>query len=118
MNDATLLPGVLHNAADDPARIEADLPTPCIQNHAANLMVLATGDLACVWFGGTQEGVADISVWFSRLPPGAADWSEPVQLSEDSTRSEQNPILFPAPDGRLWLLHTAQRAGSRPGPAG
>ena len=29
----------------------------------------------------------------------------------DATRSEQNPILFPAPDGRLWLLHTAQRAG-------
>jgi predicted neuraminidase len=34
-----------------------------------------------------------------------------VQLSSDPERSEQNPILFPAPDGLLWLLHTAQSAG-------
>jgi predicted neuraminidase len=34
-----------------------------------------------------------------------------VRLSEDPTRSEQNPLLFPAPDGRLWLLWTAQISG-------
>lgn len=113
MNDATTKPGLLHAAADDPARIEADLPTPCIQNHAANLMALADGDLGCVWFGGTQEGVADISVLFSRLPRDASEWTEPVRLSDDPTRSEQNPILFPAPDGRLWLLHTAQKSGNQ-----
>src|SRR5439155_13744628 len=62
---------------------------------------------------GTQEGISDISVWFSRLPQGASEWTQPVQLSDDSTRSEQNPILFPAPDGRLWLLHTAQKAGNQ-----
>jgi predicted neuraminidase len=113
MNDATTKPGLLHAAADDPARIEADLPTPCIQNHAANLMALADGDLGCVWFGGTQEGVADISILFSRLPRGASEWTAPVRLSDDPTRSEQNPILFPAPDGRLWLLHTAQKSGNQ-----
>ena len=32
---------------------------------------------------------------------------------DDPTRSEQNPVLFPAPDGRLWLLHTAQHAGDQ-----
>ncbi|MCU0820107.1 MAG: glycosyl hydrolase, partial [Beijerinckiaceae bacterium] len=45
---------------------EAFLPSPCPQNHAANLMTLGDGALACVWFGGTQEGMADISVHFSR----------------------------------------------------
>jgi predicted neuraminidase len=113
MDTHATTPGRLHSAADDPARIEADLPSPCIQNHAANLMVLGNGDLACVWFGGTQEGVADISVWFSRLPQGASEWTAPVKLSDDATRSEQNPILFPAPDGRLWLLHTAQKSGNQ-----
>ena len=44
---------------DDP-RLEAFLPSPCVQNHAANLMPLANGDLACVWFGGTQEGILDV----------------------------------------------------------
>ena len=72
-----------------------------MQNHAANLMELRNGDLACVWFGGTQEGVPDISIWFSRLPRGAARWSEAVRLSDGPARSEQNPILFNAPDGRL-----------------
>ncbi|MFO1413539.1 MAG: exo-alpha-sialidase [Burkholderiales bacterium] len=97
--------------ADDPARLVADLPAPCVQSHAANLARLPGGDLGCVWFGGTQEGVADISIWFSRLATGATRWSDPVQLSDDATRSEQNPILFVAPDGKLWLLHTAQKSG-------
>ncbi|NML15695.1 glycosyl hydrolase [Azohydromonas sp. G-1-1-14] len=74
-------------------------------------MVLADGTLACVWFGGTMEGKSDISVFMSRLEPGSRQWSEPVQLSDDPDRSEQNPILFPAPNGELWLLHTAQTAG-------
>ena len=92
---------------------EAYLPSPCVQNHAANLMSLPGGDLGCVWFGGTQEGKSDISIYFSRLRAGEKAWSNPLRLSEDADRSEQNPILFPAPDGSLWLLHTAQFAGNQ-----
>ena len=73
--------------------------------------VLADGTLGCVWFGGTQEGVADISIWFSRQT--AEGWSPPARLSDDAERSEQNPILFNAPDGSLWLLHTAQQSGNQ-----
>ncbi len=87
------------------------IPTPCVQNHAAFLHMLPDGDLGCVWFGGTQEGVPDISVHFSRLKPGEAGWTEAVKLSDDPTRSEQNPLLFTAPDGKLWLLWTAQVSG-------
>lgn len=87
------------------------IPSPCVQNHAANLLELPNGDMACVWFGGTQEGIPDISVWFSRLPRGAGAWTDAVKLSDDPTRSEQNPVLFLAPDGRLWLLWTAQING-------
>lgn len=103
--------GILSPVPGDADRLRADLPSPCVQNHAANLAVLRNGDLACVWFGGTQEGMADISIYFSRLPVGAKRWTPAVRLSDDSTRSEQNPILFAAPDGALWLLYTAQRAG-------
>lgn len=88
-----------------------DLPASGVQSHAANLSTLPDGSLACVWFGGTQEGLSDICVWFSRLAAGSNTWSAPVRLSFDEARSEQNPILFNAPDGRLWLIHTAQRAG-------
>ena len=91
--------GLIRPAPEDPARVEAYLPSPCVQNHAANIMPLPGGDLGCVWFGGTQEGIPDVSVYFSRLRPGGDQWSDPVKLSEDPARSEQNPILFPAPDG-------------------
>src|SRR4051795_5205043 len=83
---------IIRAGATDAARMEAYLPSPCVQNHAANIMPLPGGDVACVWFGGTQEGIPDISVWFSRLRGGR--WSEPVKLSDDPARSEQNPILF------------------------
>ncbi|MFI7481571.1 exo-alpha-sialidase [Kocuria sp. M1R5S2] len=109
-----------HDTVRTDGRLHADgdltyayLPAPTVQSHAANLMTLPDGRLGCVWFGGTQEGVPDISVWFSTLAPGAEAWSAPRQLSDDPTRSEQNPILFPAPGGDLWLLWTAQHAGNQ-----
>ncbi|MFD0666549.1 sialidase family protein [Ramlibacter sp. MAHUQ-53] len=106
-----MLTGHLHTHPEDPARQVADLPTARVQAHAANLMELPDGTLACVWFGGSMEGRSDICVFMSRLAPGSTQWTEPVQLSDDPDRSEQNPILFNAPDGSLWLLHTAQSAG-------
>lgn len=94
-------------------RRETLLPPPHIQNHAANLALLPEGALACVWFSGTQEGVADISVWFSRLDPGADAWTAPVQLSHDDSRSEQNPVLYVHKDDEVWLLWTSQHAGNQ-----
>lgn len=103
----------LRVVADEPGRMECFIPTPRIQNHAAFLMELPGGDLGCTWFAGTQEGVPDISVMFARLAPGATRWSAPTQLSDDPARSEQNPLLFNAPGGALWLLWTAQIAGNQ-----
>lgn len=100
-------------AEADPVRLEAYLPSNCVQNHAANILPLPNGDLACVWFGGTQEGIPDISIYLSRLPAGETRWTEPEKLSDDPERSEQNPILFIAPDGRLWLIWTAQISGNQ-----
>lgn len=105
--------GLLHTHAEDATRKVADLPQLRVQAHAANLMVLHDGTLACVWFGGSMEGRSDISVFMSRLLPGASAWTPTVQLSHDPERSEQNPLLFPAPDGSLWLLHTAQLSGNQ-----
>jgi predicted neuraminidase len=112
-DSATASRGCLHSHPEDPTREVADLPSLCVQAHAANLMVLHDGALACVWFGGSMEGRSDISVYMSRLEPGSNQWTAPVRLSDDPQRSEQNPILFPAPDGSLWLLHTAQLSGNQ-----
>lgn len=98
---------------EDSNRQVADLQSLCVQAHAANLMVLHDETLACVWFGGSMEGKSDISVFMSQLNSESDTWSTPVQLSHDPERSEQNPVLFPAPNGELWLLHTAQQSGNQ-----
>lgn len=108
---APLADGILRPAAHALHGTETLIPSPCVQNHAANLLPLANGDVLCVWFGGTQEGIADISIWCARLTKGTDRWDTPVKLSEDPTRSEQNPVLFPAPDGKLHLFWTAQVSG-------
>jgi predicted neuraminidase len=98
---------------DQSGRSDALLPAPQVQNHAANLAVLQDGSLGCVWFAGTQEGVPDISVWFSTLSAGSGQWSRPVQLSDDPSRSEQNPVLHVVDHRRVWLLWTSQHAGNQ-----
>lgn len=110
-----LMNGVLSPHSVENGRFEAFLPSPCVQNHAANLAFLPDGTLACVWFGGTMEGMGDISIYMSRLAAGASRWSEPEKMSDDPQKSEQNPLLFTAPDGKVWLVFTSQTSGNQDG---
>lgn len=91
----------------------AILPAETIQNHAAFLTRLPDGALVCAWFGGTLEGKSDISVYASILDEGSTRWGPATRLTADPDRSEQNPVLFAAPDGGLWLFNTAQPAGNQ-----
>lgn len=94
-------------------RRDAFIPSPSPQNHAAFLSRLPGGELACVWFGGTMEGMPDISIHMSVLDEAAASWLPATVLIDDPGRSEQNPVLFNAPGGEVWLLYTSQLAGSQ-----
>ena len=101
MSVTAIRDGIINQHEQD-ARVEtAMLPSSCPQNHAANLLPLPDGSLMCVWFGG------------SGLLPGSRQWSDAVKLSDDASRSEQNPVLFLAPDNVLWLLWTAQISGNQ-----
>ncbi len=97
----------------DGGRTEAYLPSPMVQNHASFLHMRPDGSLICAWFGGSLEGKSDISIYASVLASGAAAWGPPQRLSHDAHHSEQNPVLFQAPDGRLLLFHTAQPSGNQ-----
>lgn len=95
-------------------RAEAYLSSPVVQNHAAFLQWLPDGTLACAWFAGTLEGKPDICIRAATLPPGARQWTPSAPVSDDPVRSEQNPVIFPDPDGQtVWLFHTAQPGGGR-----
>jgi predicted neuraminidase len=103
--------GVLQTVST--GREEALLPSPMVQNHAAFLHKLDDGALVCAWFGGTLEGKSDISIFASVLVDGSSTWGSPQQLSFDPSHSEQNPVLFAAPGGKLWLFHTSQPSGNQ-----
>ena len=91
--------------------IQAIIPNaPYHSCHAADLLPLPNGDLLCCWFAGSDEGNADISIVLSRLDAGASRWTDPAKVSDDPSRSEQNPSLFLNPNGEIWLMYTAQTA--------
>lgn len=94
-------------------RLEAYLPSPMVQNHAAFIELLDDGTLACLWFGGTLEGKSDISIYGTTLAVGAERWTSSVQLSDDPDRSEQNPVLTRDAQGNWQLFHTAQPSGNQ-----
>ena len=95
--------------------VEALLPTGGYPTaHAPAMLELADGALLCCWFAGTYEGSNDIRIICSRLEKDGACWSDPVDISGDPERSEQNPSLFAGPDGAVWAMYTAQ-LGRQPG---
>ena len=108
---ARAMTGAVQSTAE--GRQEALLPSPMIQNHASFLHWLDDGALVCAWFGGTLEGKSDISIFASVLLPGSSSWGPAQRLSHDPEHSEQNPVLFTAPDGAVWLLHTSQPSGNQ-----
>jgi predicted neuraminidase len=89
---------------------DAYLPVLFPSSHASNLLLLRNGDLLCAWFSGTREGASGVAILVSRLKKGSDQWTSPVVVDQQVGRSFQNPVLFEAPDGRLWLFHSSQEA--------
>ena len=93
----------------DMGTLESALPTGGYPTaHAPALLELPNGDMLCCWFAGTYEGSADIRIIVSCLAKDSDQWTAPVDISGDPTRSEQNPSLFYGPDGAVWAMYTAQ----------
>lgn len=89
--------------------LESFLPTGgYFSAHAPGMIELPDHALLCCWFAGSSEGNADIHIICSRLENGGLYWSEPVNISGDPERSEQNPSFFLGNDGKIWAVYTAQ----------
>ncbi len=78
-----------------------------LQNHAPQLCWVNSDLLACVWMAGGGEGTSGMSIYLSLLESNSQSWTLPQIISKDSTRSEQNPLLFVSQDS-LHLIHSAQ----------
>lgn len=86
---------------------EALIPSPRRSNHAASLLELPDGDLLAAWFGGSDEGNHDVDILVARCDVSTGQWSKGVSVTHDPGRADQNPGLFAAGDGRVWLLYTS-----------
>lgn len=66
--------------------------------------------LWCTAAIGILASTGMYAIAVARLPADAEQWEQPVIVSDDPTRSEQNPSLFQNPNGDIWLMYTAQAA--------
>jgi len=72
-------------------------------SHASTIVQLPDGDMLCAWYSGKQEAARDVAVWASRFERTNSKWTKPYVLADTPNKPEGNPVLFVAPDGKVYL---------------
>jgi predicted neuraminidase len=75
--------------------------------HASHLVWLPGGEILAAWFGGSEEGADDISIWGSRRKDGV--WSQPFQLADQEGFPHWNPVFHLKSSGELLLFYKIGR---------
>jgi len=75
--------------------------------HASTIAETGKG-LIAAWFGGSDEGEKDVTIWTARHE--GAQWSAPVEVANGMQSDGRrfpcwNPVLFQAPNGPLLLFY-------------
>lgn len=89
--------------------------TPLVQSVHASTIAETKSGLVAAWFGGTEEGAVDVSIWLTRQEAGL--WSPPVEVANGYEAKEKrrypcwNPVLFTRKNGDLLLFY---RVGPNP----
>jgi predicted neuraminidase len=81
---------------------------PYPQVHASTLVETTSGQLVAAWFGGTEEGDDDVSIWVSRYEKGR--WAPSVKVADGVQNATKrhptwNPVLFQPRDAPLMLFY-------------
>jgi predicted neuraminidase len=81
-------------------------PYPSV--HASTLVETTSGQLLAAWFGGTEEGHPDVSIWVARHEKGR--WSPGLKVADGvqdaATRHPTwNPVLFQPREGPVMLFY-------------
>ena len=78
---------------------------PFASCHASTIVETQRGKFLAAWFGGTDEGAADVKIWTSRYDGTA--WSRPERAAEEPGYPCWNPVLFLDRDRTLFLFYKA-----------
>jgi predicted neuraminidase len=76
--------------------------------HPASIAQLANGDLYLAYYCGSGEYADDTAVFGARLPKGEKKWTKPEVIADTPYRSEGNPVIWQAPDGKVWLFYVVR----------
>ena len=76
-------------------------------HHGSTVAELPDGTIMAAWYSGAAEKATDVAIYASWLKPGETQWPAPVIIHDTMDRSDGNPVLFVAPDGKLWLYYVA-----------
>lgn len=82
-----------------------DQPFPSC--HASTLVHLGTGEFIAAWFGGKEEKDDDVGIWMTSGRPG--HWKMPFEVAKLSNVAHWNPVLFNAPDRKIFLFFKVGR---------
>ena len=72
--------------------------------HPSCVTELDNGDLYLTYYGGDGEYSQDTAVFASRLASGTQEWSYPKAIARNPFQSMGNPVVWQAPEGRVWLF--------------
>ncbi len=75
-----------------------------LYKHPSSFEFLDNGDFYLVYYGGKGEYAWDTAVFGSRKEKGSDHWSAPVPIAQNPFQSMGNPVLWQAPNGRVWLF--------------
>ena len=72
--------------------------------HPSSVTELTNGDLYLAYYGGEGEYAQATTVFGARLAKGTERWTEPVPIARNPFYSMGNPVVWQAPDRRVWLF--------------
>jgi predicted neuraminidase len=81
--------------------VSTGVPQDECNHHGSQIVELADGTVAVAWFHGEAEKSRDSRLVWSKLAPGAAEWTAPEVLYDDPGLAEGNVALWVAGDGSL-----------------
>ncbi|MDD5422205.1 MAG: sialidase family protein [Candidatus Omnitrophota bacterium] len=108
----TMLPESLSPYTELPYKELIVPPEPSVSLHTPCVVELPDGELFAV-YSHTMDWRSRRSLWSSRLPPGAREWTKPSVIKNNHTMDEKNPVLFLDKDNKLRMLWALQQNPSK-----
>lgn len=73
-------------------------------HHCSTITQAPSGDLLCVWYGGSYESADDQTLFLSRRERGQRRWTSPRRLLSDLSMPPGNAVIFVDGRSRLQIV--------------